>query len=241
MRRIPEKEGSVQTLFGNISSIDLLLVVLNFLLMIPALVLHELSHGWVAYRLGDTTAKRAGRLTLNPLKHIDLFGTIIMPALLFFGTSALGGRAFAFGYAKPVPINPNNFRDRRKGILLTGLAGPAMNILLGVLSSALYCIVYFFTPGRSIASVPGVISLLLYQFAFINFMFAFFNLIPIPPLDGSRVLQYFLPRTALHFYAQLERWGFIILVAVMWLTPLFTWYIGVTAGNLMSILPALRL
>ncbi|MCL2882033.1 MAG: site-2 protease family protein [Coriobacteriia bacterium] len=229
----------MQSLFGNMSSTELLLVVLNFLLMIPALVLHELAHGWVAYRLGDTTAKRAGRLSLNPLKHIDPFGTLLMPAMLFFFTSALGGRAFAFGYAKPVPINPNNFRDRRKGILLTGIAGPVMNILLAIGSSILYLAVYLMNPTHSAGSVLGVIGLLLYQFAFINLMFAFFNLIPIPPLDGSRVLQYFLPRSALHFYAQLERWGFIILIAVMWLTPLFTWYINATAGSLMNLLPML--
>jgi len=222
------------------SSIDLLLVFLNFLLLIPALVLHELAHGWVANKLGDTTAKRAGRLTLNPLKHIDLFGTILLPALMFFTTSALGGHAFAFGYAKPVPINPNNFRDRKKGILLTGLAGPVMNVLLAIFAGAAYYILYFFTPGHSSASLLGIIALLLYQFAFITLMFAFFNLIPIPPLDGSRVLQYFLPRSALHFFNQLERWGFIVLVAIMALTPWLSWYINATAGKVIALLPMLR-
>ncbi|MCL2332397.1 MAG: site-2 protease family protein [Actinomycetia bacterium] len=195
------------------------LIALNFLLIIPALVLHELSHGLVAYWLGDSTAKRAGRLTLNPLKHIDLFGTILMPLLLFIGSS---GR-FAFGAAKPVPINPNNFRDRQKGILLTGIAGPAMNIILA-LTIGLLCrglILFGIVAGVGSSSLFLVVVLLLYQFTYINLMFAFFNLIPIPPLDGSRVLQYVLPRNLRYQYNKLERWGFIVILGIMILIPSF--------------------
>jgi len=197
----------------------ILLILLSFLLMIPALVLHELAHGWVAYKLGDTTAKRAGRLTLNPIKHIDWFGTLVLPLLLFIGSNG----SFAFGYAKPVPINPNNFQNRKKGILLTGIAGPATNVILAIISAALSRLIILIVvlTGGGASQALSLIWTLLYQFAYINLMFAFFNLIPIPPLDGSRVLQYFLPRSAHYFYSQLERWGFIIILALMWVPTLF--------------------
>ncbi|MCL2655202.1 MAG: site-2 protease family protein [Coriobacteriia bacterium] len=191
--------------------INIVLILISFLLLIPALVLHELAHGWVAYKLGDTTAARAGRLTLNPLSHIDPLGTIVMPLLLFVFSNG----TFSFGYAKPVPINPTNFKDRKKGILLTGIAGPAANIALALVAGILCRLVGLVEAFTGTSLALGMVHYVLYTFTYINLMFAFFNLIPIPPLDGSRVLQYFLKGKAGYYYYRLERFGFYIVIALI--------------------------
>lgn len=183
--------------------------VLLALIAGPAIILHEVSHGYVALLLGDTTARDSGRLTLNPLKHIDPFGTLLLPLLLAASTRG----AVVFGYAKPVPFNPWNFRgDRRLGMLLTGGAGPATNILLGAASALVLRVL----PSQGPAALVTVFFL---YFALVNLTLAFFNLIPVPPLDGSRVLQYFLPDRAVRGYMQLERYGILILLGVLWLLP----------------------
>lgn len=184
---------------------NLLQYALDFLFILPAIILHEISHGYVAYLLGDPTAKRAGRLSLNPIKHIDPFGTLLLPALLLF---ASGGRA-AFGYAKPVPVNPGYFKDYRKGFFLTGIAGPVTNIALAMLAGMVVRLIGFDSP----------ISNALVTFAYINLVLVFFNLIPIPPLDGSRVLPLFLSDSAMRTYAQVERYGFGILLIFLWGVP----------------------
>jgi len=230
----------MQQFISSLNANQVLLIALNFMLIIPALVLHELSHGMVAYWLGDTTAKRMGRLTLNPLKHIDPFTTILMPLMLFIGS---GGR-FAFGAAKPVPFNPNNFRDRQKGILLTGIAGPAMNIILAIIAGMLCrgLILLGVMIGIAGSSLFSIVVLVLYQFAYINLMFAFFNLIPIPPLDGSRVLQYVLPRNLRYQYDKLERWGFIVILGIMILVPSFLrGYFNFTVDPLVRLLTGIVL
>jgi Zn-dependent protease len=193
---------------------DILTWVLRFALLLPAIILHEVAHGYVAYLLGDPTAKDRGRLTLNPIAHIDLWGTVLMPALLLF----FSGGAFAFGYAKPVPINPYLMRkvSLRNGLLLTGIAGPLANIALAIVSAVLYRVLRF-VPG-----LPDVMLMLPYTFAYLNLVLAFFNLIPIPPMDGSRVVQRFLSGAALRFYSSLEQYGFMIILAVLWILPRFT-------------------
>jgi len=178
-----------------------------FALAVPAIVLHEVSHGYVAYLLGDPTAKARGRLSLNPLRHVDTFGTIILPALLSF----TGGPVF--GYAKPVPINPAYFKDRRAGMTITGLAGPAMNLALAAVSGVASRILVGF------GGTLGFISDLLYFFAYINLILMCFNLIPIPPLDGSRVLPLFLNREGMLIYHKVERYGFLILFMLIFLVP----------------------
>ena len=189
---------------------DPIYVVLNVLLIIPAIILHEVSHGFVAYLLGDPTAKDRGRLTLNPIAHVDLFGTIIMPAMMLL----LSNGSFALGYAKPVPIDPRRMTRTtyEMGMLLTGAAGPVTNLLLATVSGLGFraCVLF---------GAPGIVAYMFEFFTLINLVLAFFNLIPIPPLDGSRVVQYFLKGDALRAYARLEQYGFVIVLALVFLLP----------------------
>lgn len=201
---------------------DFALGVLQFLLFIPAVVLHEYAHGWVSYKLGDPTAKMAGRLTLNPIKHVDPVGTVILPAIM-----ALGGGP-VFGYAKGVPINPHYYKDYRKGMMISGLAGPATNVLLTLLSTALFWALWLgadLIAGSLNAASVEVLNWVLYGlqvFALINLSLTFFNLIPMPPLDGSRVLPLFLSDRALASYHRFERQGMLIFIAVVFFLPQVT-------------------
>ena len=208
-------------------------VVLFVLLFIPAVILHEVSHGYVAYLLGDPTAHDRGRLTLNPIAHVDLWGTILMPAVMLL----LSGGQYAFGYAKPVPIDPRRMTRTtyQMGMLLTGAAGPVTNILLAIISGIAFRIAALF-------SAPDVVLFIFYFFALINLVLAFFNLIPIPPLDGSRVVQYFLKGNALRAYSQLERYGFVIVLALVFVLPQLTgvspifWYFDHTVYPILHLL-----
>jgi len=146
-----------------------------YIIIIFSAIIHEYAHGWMALREGDPTAKYAGRLTLNPLAHIDLWGTVLMPLLLLYFFR------FFFGYAKPVPINPNNFRNQRRGLILVSFAGPGANFLIALILG----LVIRFYPGLGIVSFLAFI-------VFINIWLALFNLIPVPPLDGSKLLFGFL-------------------------------------------------
>jgi Zn-dependent protease len=166
-----------------------------------SIILHEISHAWAAYALGDDSAKRAGRLSLNPLKHIDIFGTIILPLILYFSLYFSAG--FIYGYAKPVPFNPYNFRNFKRDSGLTALAGPLSNILIAILMSVLYHL------------SPVLIQNILYYVIFLNLLLAFFNLIPIPPLDGSKVLGMVLTDEAYFKWTAQERKGMIWLFGII--------------------------
>lgn len=196
-------------------------IVLSLIAVFTAIVLHEFSHGYIAFRLGDPTAKMQGRLTLNPLAHIDPIGTILVPIVLVILRSP-----FLFGWAKPVPINPNHFRNPYKGMFYVAIAGPLMNIALALGASAIGRLAILITPlsllyGRGFSAyVVQTIFYLLGFFVIINIILAVFNMLPVPPLDGSRVLTYFLPPEGKRVMMQLERYGFLIVLALLYLGAL---------------------
>ena len=192
------------------------------LLAVPLLysiIVHELAHGWVAYRMGDPTAKRLGRLTLNPLKHLDPIGTV----MLFL---------VGFGWAKPVPVNLNNIPGQRMGLILVSSAGIVANILFAFLAILLY---------RLLSPSPSApLGVMLYYLAQINIMLASFNLIPIPPLDGSKILAGFLPERLQYALARLEPFGFFIVIGLLYLhalDPLTSFFRGVILSVISLILP----
>ena len=182
---------------------DIYTFLLRFIVALIALPIHECAHGYAAYRMGDYTAKREGRLTLNPLAHFDIFGTI---AMILFG----------FGWAKPVPINPLNFENPKKGMMISSLAGPMSNIGLAFISMVLYKLSYI--PqymGISGAFFSTIQMFLLYMIT-INITLGVFNLIPIPPLDGSRIATYFLPQRIYFKIMQYENLIFLGLIIALW-------------------------
>jgi Zn-dependent protease len=187
--------------------------------LVYSIVLHELAHGWVAYRLGDPTAKRLGRLSLNPIRHIDPIGTL----MLFI---------FGFGWAKPVPVDFRNLRDTRKGLILVSSAGVVANTLLAFAAFLLHRL-FAPTPG-------GTFAVFLYFMAQINIMLAAFNLIPIPPLDGSKILMGFASGGLLRLLLQLERFGFFIVIGLLYLgvlDPLIGFFRGLILGIIRLLLP----
>lgn len=183
---------------------DPILVVFQVVILIFAVIIHEVSHGVVALSLGDPTAKLSGRLTLNPIPHIDLYGSIILPLLMGLAS----GGAFVFGYAKPVPFNPYLLRDQKWAPALVALAGPASNLLLAVLLGVLYRL------GSIFISIPSDVVQLFFIAIIINIVLAVFNSIPIPPLDGSKIIAPLLPYKFIRseFYAILEQQGMLIVL-----------------------------
>jgi Zn-dependent protease len=178
-----------------------------------SVIAHEYAHGYAALRQGDTTAQRLGRLTWNPLKHIDPFMTIILPALLWIGSHG----QVVLGGAKPVPVNPVNYRDYRRGDIIVSLAGVAANLAIAV--GCVLAIVVVGIIGRvlpPIAGLVGIAQVMLILGIWINLILIAFNLIPIPPLDGSHVLKHFLPPAVAVRYEAISRYGIIVLVVLLY-------------------------
>lgn len=225
------------------SESQIIYIVVSLLCFVPAIVCHEVCHGLVAYKLGDPTAKNEGRLSLNPLRHIDPFGTVILPLLLAFM------HAPVFGYAKPVPYNPGYFKDPRKGDLLVGLAGPAANL---VLACAAALVAWILWPVAQ--NTPSSNEFFYYfylwflpLFTLVNLYLMFFNLLPIPPLDGSSIFAFFLPLKYLPTYYRVQRYALPILLVVIFIIPYLlpfnplSWYLDLTAQNLANLIFPFRI
>lgn len=182
--------------------------------LVPSVILHEISHGVVALALGDDTAKRAGRLTLDPRPHIDPLGTLILPALL--ALSGLG----AFGYAKPVPVDVGRLRNPRQHSLYVSLVGPAVNVTLALLAAvALRTVVGVELVDGQVFLGPGLVPQVLFFFGAVNVILAAFNLLPIPPLDGSALVERALPERWMPTWLRLRQWSFGILLLVVLALP----------------------
>lgn len=191
-------------------------LVISALPILIAITFHEVSHGYVAYRLGDPTAKMLGRLTLNPIAHIDIFGTVIMPVMLLVLTNG----QFVFGYAKPVPINPMNFKKPRQGMAISAVAGPVTNILLAIASFILARFILtpltIISPAEVNEAVMRPLLMIFTASIVMNVVLASFNMIPIPPLDGGRVLAGLLPSKQAISFSKIEPFGFIIVLVLIY-------------------------
>jgi Zn-dependent protease len=179
--------------------------------LVVAIVFHEVAHGWVANAFGDPTARRKGRLSLNPIRHVDPFGTIVLPLIL-----AVSG-APVFGWAKPVPVVARRMRNPRLHMILVALAGPGMNLLLALVGALALAGLIAAAPPPGLIWV--FIGLNLFNFVAINVFLAVFNMLPIPPFDGGHVVEGLLPRPLAVQYAKLGRYGFVVLVALLFVLP----------------------
>ncbi len=180
-------------------------IIVFIVILLFSVIFHEVAHGLMAERLGDPTARYAGRLTLNPIPHIDLFGSILLPAMMWIATNG----QFVIGAAKPVPVDYRNFRNMRLGMILVAIVGPLTNLALATVAAAVL---------RFVPNISHTGSDLLLQVILMNLILAVFNMLPVPPLDGSKVLAGILgyfDRNLMHWVLELERFGFIIVIVLL--------------------------
>jgi Zn-dependent protease len=194
--------------------------------LVIAITFHEAAHGFVAHRLGDNTAYELGRVSFNPLRHIDPFGTLVMPAILLLSHSP-----FLFGYAKPVPVNFRALRSPRIGMVLVALAGPATNIVLALAAAAAFHALAFAPADTAQWLADNLKNALV-----INVVLAVFNMLPIPPLDGGKVAVGLLPRFLAYPLSRLEPWGMLILIGILILLPLAGSQFGLNLDVISAIL-----
>ncbi len=179
----------------------LVITIFSLVVLLFSVIIHELAHGYVAYSLGDPTAKYEGRLTLNPLKHLDPFGSVLLPLLLLLATQ---GQGPIFGWAKPVPINPYNFKDQKWGTLKVAIAGPSTNFAIAIIFG-LFIRFLNFPQIAPLIQLLGIV-------VFYNFLWGIFNLVPIPPLDGSWILFRFMPQSWEKVKLFLQQYGLFVLI-----------------------------
>jgi Zn-dependent protease len=199
--------------------------------LLAAVICHEVAHGAVALACGDDTARRAGRLTLNPVPHVDPIGTLLLPGLLLLAPLVLGSRPFLFGYARPVPVDPRNFRHPRRDAVLVALAGPGTNLLLALASALALGALPATVPAASPLYALGLMAAASIR---VNCMLAVFNLLPVPPLDGGRIVTAVLPQRSARLVQALEGVGLVLVLLVVMntrvlgalVTPLVRFFFG---------------
>lgn len=211
-------------MFGNFDFTQFIFsVFIRFIVVLTALPIHEFAHGWMANKLGDSTARMQGRLNLNPFAHFDLIGTT---CLLLTG----------FGWAKPVPVNPFYFKNRKRDMALTALAGPVSNLLLATGVMLVYKILAYFVPGVATSMIFSVLLQALGLMITLNLGLAVFNLLPVPPLDGSKVLGFFLPDRIMNMFYQHERIISMVLFVVIMFTPILNYPLSIAREFLFKVI-----
>ncbi len=214
--RTPGSQGARRPRPVPLHTLQTILLVAPILLF--SVIAHEIAHGFAALQQGDRTALDAGRLSWNPLKHIDPYLTILLPLIMLTGSAAIGGRLVVFGGAKPVPVDPRNYKHIRRGDIIVSLAGVFTNFLIAIACAGIFVLTGLL--ARRIPSLETSIGILQAMMVFgveLNFVLIFFNLLPIPPLDGSHVMKYLLPRPLAIKYVQFGRFGMLILIALLFI------------------------